>query len=272
MSRRRRSRGGHKAALTWIAGIALLCVTVVFFGGLAYFKFTAPAKAERSEATLCPVDGPSATTVILLDATDALPEPSKIQLRTMLGDMADNLRDDELLELRVLRPGEPGGSVLFSKCNPGNGSGLSEWVANPVMARKRWAREFKGPLNDALARMAPSEAKTSPIMQAIQRIALERFSGQQAKKIDKKLVIVSDMIEHDQDYSQYTGSIDYSRFVGTAAYKKLRTDLQGADVSIAYVQRLRPTIDSGRHIEFWAKWISESNGVLTGAEKLQGAS
>lgn len=268
--RRRGSRSGE--ALYWIVGSLLIVVTLAAVGGLVFVKLSAAAHVQRSKDTLCPVDGPEAVTVVLLDATDDLPEPSKIQLRTRLVDVAETLRPNEQLELRILSPAEPGGVRLFLKCNPGDGLGLSEWTDNPEMARRRWLREFRQPLDSALAEIGPAEAATSPIMKAIQRIALESFDGRRRADVPKRLIIVSDMIEHDQDYSQYTGDLSYERFQASPAYKKLRTDLDDVEVTIEYLQRLRPKLDSGQHIEFWRKWVAENKGRLVNAEKMQGAS
>ena len=53
------------------------------------------------------------------------------------------------------------------------------------------------------------------------------------------LILVSDMIEHTPDYSQYQGDLSYEHYKQSIAYKKQHTDLKGADVTIFYVQRLR---------------------------------
>ena len=105
----------------------------------------------------------------------------------------------------------------------------------------------------------------------MKRSAVDRFSGRVAEEIPKSLVLVSDMIEHEPDYSQYVGDLSYNRFRTSRAYKRLQTDLHGADVMIYYIQRQtgRP-INSVDHIRFWADWVRDNNGRFKEANKLQG--
>jgi len=84
-------------------------------------------------------------------------------------------------------------------------------------------------------------------------------------------VVIADMLEHEADYSQYTGDLTFARYKASRAYRKFRTDLYGAQVTIYYVQRqsAKP-INSADHIRFWADWIRDNNGRLKQATKLQG--
>ena len=67
------------------------------------------------------------------------------------------------------------------------------------------------------------------------------------------------------------GDLSYSRFKASRAYKKLQTDLHGAEVLIYYIQRStgRP-LNSVDHIRFWTDWIHDNNGRFKQASKLQG--
>jgi hypothetical protein len=105
----------------------------------------------------------------------------------------------------------------------------------------------------------------------VQRIAVERFTGRSSEPIPKSLVLISDMLEHEADYSQYSGDLSYGRFKASRAYQKVQTDLHGAEVEIYYIQRhsARP-INSVDHIRFWADWIRDNKGRLKQANKLQG--
>jgi hypothetical protein len=224
------------------------------------------------QASLCPVDGPHAVAVVLLDSTDEIPDIAKREIRTVLVDMAETLPAYELLDIRLLDPKLSGGKSIFARCNPGDGSGLSEYTANPRLARQRWLEGFRQPLDAALEDgFRPAPGKTSPIMETIQRIAVERFTGRAAEEVPKSLVVISDMLQHGPDYSQYTGDLSFDRFKSSRAYKKVQTDLHGADVLIYYIQRQTgKPINSADHIRFWADWIHDNNGHLKQASKLQG--
>jgi hypothetical protein len=121
--------------------------------------------------------------------------------------------------------------------------------------------------------LASAKAKSSPIMGAIQDIAIDQFSSAAAQKVEKKLIVISDMLEFTPLYSQYPGAGDlsYQRFKRSSAYLKFRTDLHDAHVKIEYVQQTQVAIDSVRHIEFWRDWITDNRGIFDGARRLQGA-
>jgi hypothetical protein len=268
---RRRNRNPGELRKHLLGGALTVLAAAVFVAG-AYVYFTVSRPPTLDKQTLCPVDGPRSVSVALLDSTDEIPDVAKREIRTALVDRAETLSDYELLEIRLLDPKTPGGKIIFSKCNPGDGADLSEYTANPRLARQRWLDGFRQPLDAALdAGFRPLPGKTSPIMATIQRIAVERFTGRAVESVPKELIVISDMLEHGPDYSQYSGDLSFARFKASRAYKKVRTDLHGADVVIYYIQRAtgRP-INSADHIRFWADWIHDNNGRLKEANKLQG--
>jgi hypothetical protein len=255
-----------------VLGGALVLLALGLLAGGAYAFLTASRPPALDRVSLCPTDGPRSVTVILLDATDEIPDIGKHEIRTVLLDMAEALPAYGLLELRLLDPETPGGRRIFNKCNPGDGSGLSEYTANPRLARKRWMEAFRQPLEEALdVGFRPAPDKTSPIIETIQRIAVDRFSGRAFEEIPKSLVLVSDMLEHEPDYSQYAGDLSYTRYRASRAYKKLQTDLHGAEVTIYYIQRVTAKpLSSADHIRFWAEWVRDNKGRFKQASKLQG--
>jgi hypothetical protein len=255
-----------------VLGAALAVLALGVLGAGAYVYMTASRPPALDRASLCPVDGPRWMTVVLLDSTDEIPDIGKHEIRTVLLDMAETVPVYGLLELRLLDAKLPGGRQIFAKCNPGDGAGLSEYTANPRLAKKRWLEGFRQPLEEALdAGFRPMPGKTSPIMETVQRIAVDRFSGRAAEDAPKSLVLVSDMLENAPDYSQYSGDLSYSRYKASRAYKKLQTDLHGAEVTIYYIQRASAKpFNSADHIRFWVDWIRDNKGRFKQASKLQG--
>ncbi|MGN8117110.1 hypothetical protein [Labrys sp. 22185] len=252
-----------------IGGLLLLAAAAVAIG-FAYLKLTAKVP-PKLDAELCPVDGPTSMTIVLLDASDALPPIGRQQLATELTDLAEATPEYGLFELRVLEPNASGGAVKFRACNPGDGSSVDALTGNKELARRKWTQGFKQPLERALAAdLAGVPSDNSPIMATIQAIAVERFTGARSDNVAKKLVIVSDMIENGRDYSQYRGDLSFARFKKSVAYKQFRTDLHGAEIGIKYVQRQKPPIDSVAHIRFWQEWIADNNGRFDSADRLQG--
>lgn len=269
--RRRHARHGDRGRL--VLGIALSIAAILGLAGLGAAYFLIKPAPTLDSASLCPVTGPRSVTVVLIDASDDLPAVTRREISTLLNNVVEKLPPYGLLDIRVLDPAANGSRSIFARCNPGDGSGLSEWTANPAMARRRWVASFQGPVTTAISSgLGDAESSTSPIMAAIQDIAVARFTSLQSQEGSRRLVIVSDMIEHESYYSQYTGNLSFGRYRASPAYKRYSTDLHGADVVIWYVQRLlRNPIDSVAHIRFWQDWVADNKGHLSEAIRLQGA-
>lgn len=272
-TRARRMRPGQKGELSKIFGAIVLGIVAV--GGIvAMFALssTAPKAKLRDPNTLCPATGSDAVHVVLLDATDDLPVQARTEITRLLTDMVTQTPKDGLIEIRLLDPQQRGGRTIFSKCNPGDGSDLSEWTANPALARRRWVESFQKPLQTALETgLRPSKADVSPILSTLQMIAIERFSGPAIQAIPKRLTVLSDMIEHGQSYSQYSSTLSYEAFRRLDIYRDIRTDLNGSEVTFYQIQRrTRRPIPSADLIKFWIEWTRDNGGRFREALKLQG--
>src|SRR5579863_8319938 len=278
-SSRRRLRQRSSAALGWsgFGGVLLLLLAIGSGGALAYFYFASPERPVLDPRTLCPVDGAKGVTVVLVDTSDDLPETTRREVLGQLDDMITTLPPFYKLDIRLLDIAGVRSRSLFAKCNPGDGAGLSEWTDNPRVARLRWIEDFRKPAAQAVkSSVASAQSTSSPIMAAIQDIAIGEFSGTAAEKAKKTLYIISDMIEFTKEYSQYprAGDLSFQRYKQSAAYLKFRTDLHGATVIIRYVTRQsggQPLLDGTKHMEFWKAWIEDNRGAFGGVKRLQGA-
>ena len=133
----------------------------------------------------------------------------------MLEDIIASLPAFYKLDIRVLDITGVRSRSLFSKCNPGDGVGLSEWTDNPRIARLRWMENFRQPAAEAVKNsVASAKANSSPLMAAIQDIAIDQFSSAASQKAKKSLIVISDMIEYTKDYSQYSraGDLTFERY------------------------------------------------------------
>ena len=276
---RRRPRQRNSSALGWsgLGGALLLLLAIGSGGALAYFYFSAPERPVLDPQTLCPVDGPKGINVVLVDTSDDLPDTTRREVLGQLDDMITTLPPFYKLDIRVLDIAGARSRSLFSKCNPGDGAGLSEWTDNPRIARLRWIEDFRKPAADAVNKSVSSaQSSSSPIMAAIQDIAIGEFSGTARESARKTLYVISDMIEYTKDYSQYprAGDLSFQRYKQSPAYLKFRTDLHGATVNLRYVTRQtggQQLVDGTKHMEFWKAWIEDNKGSFGGVKRLQGA-
>ncbi len=279
MTRQLRSRRRRAAGETgkFVAASAVGLVTLIAAAWGAHLWVTTPIPTQRDKITLCPVSQPQDIIVIVIDTTDQLSEASQVEAKKLLIDMIEQSPENALLDLRVIDPSQNAGRTILTLCNPGDGRGISEFTGNPEMAKRVWRQRFREPLINALeGSLQTVPSKSSPLLATLQGIALERFTGANAAPAHKRLVILSDMIEHvPGEYTQYPpADLRYERFKGLPVYRKVRTDLKGAEVIIFYVQRILPRpIDTGAHIKFWIDWVADNKGRLNTDQtiKLQGA-
>lgn len=258
-------------------GIALFGIAAFCGAALAYFAFFTERPPTVVEETLCPVDGPRGVTVVLIDTSDDLPDATRREVLGLLEEIVTRLPPYHKLDIRVLDVAGLRSRSLFAKCNPGNGTGLSEWTNNIEVARQRWIESFRKPALEAIDKsVTPARATASPIMGAIQDIAIGEFSGNARQNVKKTLYVISDMIESTKDYSQYprSGDLSYQRFRQSPAYLKYRTELHDATVFVRLVSRQvngKPVVDDGQLMGFWREWISDNRGLIGTFKRLQGA-
>jgi hypothetical protein len=271
---RRRQTSAQGIGWTGIGGILLLLLATAVAGIFAYFYFSTPSRPNLDPQTLCPVEGPKGITVVLVDTSDDLSETTRRDVLVMLEDIVASLPALYRLDVRVLDIAGTRSRSLFSKCNPGDGAGLSEWTNNPRIARLRWIENFRKPAAEAVKNsVASAKANSSPLMAAIQDISIDQFSSAASQKATKSLILVSDMIEYTKDYSQYRGDLSFERYKQSPAYLKFRTDLHGASVLVRYVTRQvkgQPVLDDAKHAEFWITWMKDNGASSVSVKRLQG--
>ncbi|NPU09860.1 hypothetical protein HL666_03700 [Bradyrhizobium sp. 83002] len=272
---RRRSAPG----IGWagVIGITLFVLAISCGGALAYFYLFAERRPALDTQSLCPVTGPKGITVVLVDTSDDLPETTRHDVLGLLNEIVTTLPPLHKLDIRVLDIAGQRSRSIFSRCNPGDGAGLSEWTDNLRLARLRWIESFRKPATEAIKNsVGPARANASPIMGAIQDVAIDEFSGTAAQDAKKTLYVISDMIESTKDYSQYprAGDLSYLRYKKSPSYLKYQTDLHGATVFVHLVNRQangKSIIDDAQLMKFWAEWISDNRGRVGAIKRLQGA-
>src|SRR6266700_5100678 len=98
--RRRSSNPGELRKHLLGGALTVLALGVLAAGAYVYATVARPPTLDQ--ATLCPVEGPRAVAVVLLDSTDEIPDIAKREIRTVLVDMAETLPAYELLDIRLL--------------------------------------------------------------------------------------------------------------------------------------------------------------------------
>ena len=272
--RKRRSRGrARRGAGTGatVLGLTLLGVVAAILAGfLGAGWWLGRSAAEIDKGTFCPKDGPISVTAVLIDATDPLNEGPREAVRIALDEVRDRVPTRGALEVYALdATASPSSSGLLRPlvglCNPGRGGEINPLYGNPDMVERRWRDGFDGPLRRALDELTRprGEASASPIMEAVQSVAVTAFRGRGRESVPLRLVVVSDMLQHTEGFSHYRGRPDFAAFRNGPYYRKVRADLRGAEVELFYLRRdTRKGLQDAAHVQFWREFFTDQGGVF----------
>lgn len=266
MSRRRRRKPGSTHARWRSAGpVAFIAITLVLIiGGLFSIKYLeSPSIDER---TLCPEEtGPVAGLVILLDLTDPIGPTQRARLRGILDRAIADATPDTLIAVGTV--GSDADST-FARCKPLEGSRANELYQNPRLVEERYREEFQSPLYDMLEEMlAAKVAPQSPIMESLQSV-LVAAPGFLDARYHRRVVIVSDLLQHSTAFSFYRGGT-WRTFERSADFHRLAGNLHGMDVEIHRLPRPNANIDRDDVDDFWINYFEQA-GALSVDTKVVG--
>lgn len=269
------SHGAEEDEQSNLTSNFLMVVVVAVVVAIASFNLWAKFHHVLVDpATLCPTDLPPASvTVILIDTTDPIDVLKRTAITNSLTKEIDVLPVYGEIELYTV--GSVGGSLLIpqlSVCNPGTGEGKSELTSNPQLMKKRWNQKFFDRLAEVLDRLltAPS-AQNSPIMESIQDLAIAVFQKPEFAHVPKSLIIVSDMVQYTNAYSQYNAVESFRQFKSEPGYLTVHPDLQKVDVTILYL--IRPEyqrVQNRRHLVFWQDYFADAGARVVHVIPIEG--
>lgn len=269
---RRRGSGRRKKPSDW----GIWVVIAVLIIGIGWLYRIASLKHVDLDDLGCPVKGgASAYTVILVDATDSYSGLQRIQIVQALSEYVQRSEEYERISLFTVNEANLASlSPIVDRCNPGKGDGASSLDSNPRLIRKRWQEEFVTPLEDALDRLvrAPEEAE-SPILRMIQAVSVIGFGRHIEKAAPKRLLVVSDLLEHTERYSHYEGGqLSLEPLRQTGLLTELSADLTNVEVEILYVSRPEQRhIQGRRHISgFWEQYFEEMGAKVVEVQRVSG--
>jgi hypothetical protein len=133
--------------------------------------------------------------------------------------------------------------------------------------KRRWQEGYRRPLEEAIdAATRQPGIPESPLMELIQSAAVTGFPGH-ADRAPRRLIIVSDFLQHTKDYSHYGSAPPrFEDFERGALARKVHPDLAGFDVRLLYLRRDgQERVQTAAHVEFWKRffiWAGVGAGQL----------
>jgi hypothetical protein len=224
--------------------------------------------AELDSTTFCPKSGATSVTSVLIDRTDGINPVQAEALEALIVTWVH-----QVPEHGAFRVYEVGGTGLSEPrvdvCNPGDVENVNVFTGNERMTRERYEAKFMAPIKAMIAGMlTDKEAKTSPIMEAVQSIAVQDFGAGRAKD-ERKLFIVSDLLQYTSELDLYKKPQPIGDFRKTVYGQKIESDLQGVKTWV-YLLHSRSAKQTGDVVQFWLDWLMFQKADLQGQFKVPG--
>lgn len=260
MSRRRSKRQRRMARQAYI-NFALVIAAIA---GVAYFM-TRMQPAPYDETTLCMISEELPPhTAIILDKTDEYTSIQSDLISAVIRRTGDKLAVGErltLFELDAKGQFDPRGELTL--CNPGRGDQVNPLFRNPKKMEELYANRFEAPLDAVLVDLVePKEAPSSPILEAIARLAqTENFSTDAPSR---RIVIVSDMLQNSDTFTAYGGGVALPESIppaidtADAILRRFGDNLRGTEMEIRLIPRDRKVdMQRGALKNYWNEVFDE---------------
>jgi len=214
--------------------------------------------------TFCPDGELNAHTIVLIDVSDSFTETQKKAIHNFVKGIRGRLKRYEKLSIFTLINDNYIASIpKFSKCNPGSGKEANELYQNPKKIQTKFDDFFKSPLTDILSNIVKGAgAERSPILEMIHDLSLREDFSFNIK--ERKLFLVSDMLQHMKQYSHYRrNSMDYGEFKKTKYSQGVTANLTNVSARILYIWRPElGALQNNRHILFWENYFRDMGATI----------
>jgi hypothetical protein len=251
-------------------GVVLGFLLLLAVAGVVLALFTSRAReiAELDPDTYCPKDGATSVTSVLVDRTDGINEIQAEALKALFMTWIDKVPEHGAFRIYEVS-GSGMQEPLVNVCNPGDVENVNVLTGNKRLTREHYEEKFKGPIEAMIAGMrSDGEADTSPIMEAVQAIAVRDFGAGRAKE-ERRLIIVSDLMQHTGNLSLYRAPPDIQVFRKSIYGQKLESDLSGIETSV-YLLHSSSGKQTGEVVQFWLDWLMFQRADLQGQFKVPG--
>jgi hypothetical protein len=243
--------------------VAALCLSLIAI--IAFFGIKSRQNIPVDDETLCPEPkNISELVVVLLDISESLNEKQRVGIENELKRIRRGIPRFGLMQVYLIQQDRASlAKPVLHLCNPGDGSDMSEIYQNPALAKRRWL-EFDRKVNQTIdSLLTLPDTQVSPIFETIQSIALLAHNSPDFDCIpEKRLIVVSDLIQNVPQFSQYEQTMGYDEFTKLDYSKTIKSDLTDVLVSILYVVRSVPAQEWPRHYRFWEDFFRDQGGVV----------
>jgi len=257
MARKRSKKGPW----FWRGTIVVMLSSV--FGLFAVAAFNEPPPLDPEIQCRVDLNHP-AHTVLLVDQSDPF-NPNDIGwVRALVDEEARTIPKYGRLTVMVpnaARPYDP--AVVFARCSPGSSAQANPLLSNPRMVEDTWRDTFYAPLiGDVEAVLSKTQQPASPLSEALYAIA-DRADFKAGRE-NRRLVLVSDLMQHSGDFSFYRAGADSEAFSNSPLAEN-QPDLAGVEVVARIVPRQDYDLPLKDVKAFWESYFTASGVASFGS-------
>lgn len=224
-------------------------LTGILCFALLYFLNKGP---DLNPENGCPTSDPrpSAHTVVIVDQTDKFSISQINYAKQIILLEYERLHQGEKFTVIGLEEDPTALSRTFSRCRIKRGKDISGLVSNPQMVEAEFDRIVGTQLNEFVDGLKNSpQSDSSPIFETVEMMLDEPdFNSSETKR---RIVIVSDMVQHSPKVSHYTNEAESWRRL-PSRFREL--DFTQSEVRIHYLKR--PSLNSIQGASHKNHWVN----------------
>jgi hypothetical protein len=146
--------------------------------------------------------------------------------------------------------------VIYVGCTPGSAADANPIMQNPKMIEAAWQNDFYAPLIETVENaMIEDRQPSSPITEAIYAIA-DRADFQEGRE-QRRIVLVSDLMQHSEGFSFYKVGADYDAFLSTDLAETF-PKMSKIEVVARIVPRQMYDLPMGEVKAFWRAYFAQA--------------
>jgi hypothetical protein len=249
-------------------GLALLVLSCAAVASLVAYRWFGLPTAPGADN--CPSPAPLGLQAVLIDSTDTLTEPQRIDVRNRLVAARQALPVGWAVQVWRVAPLAEQVPIPLAEtiCKP-------DPEPNPLTANTAEGRRRSSQFDQTLQRLfdealQAKEEPQSPILETIQAIGLRFFRNPSYSSVgERRLLIASDLIQNTNAITQTSDVADFDKFRSTEPYSRLRIDLDSVRVTVLYLSRPGAR-DRAGHIEWWQRLFADYRALLERVERITG--
>ena len=250
----------------------IILVIVIF--GFVFFKYfeRVESHVELDAATHCPTSSPPThITGLIVDITDALNEKQQVSVRNIVDRLVSEIpRHGALAIYLVSTNADTQSQPIFYRCNPGRADDIDPVFGNPERVEYLWKTGFRNALDEKLdENLNQGVLNSSPIMESVVWVSIEHFDKPGHDSVPRTLAVISDFLQHTDEYSHYRTRPDFNSFENSQYYRKVRSNLIDTDVRLWQIRRNTDRQNSSLE-QFWSTYFRAQGASSVSFELLPG--